>query len=617
MPQLGQIIPNYLQPHVMTVINDNTEFQDAAAPIDEGLRGLFVFTSGKGRDGVIIPKTSTTELVNEYGKPNHKLFGQPLYNAYAFLEAGKTKAWCMRVMPEDATYSNIVIVAKVKIDKTAPASPKMIVRFEAMQHVGLTSKDDVGSLTDLLRDDELDVDGFQTFPLFSFYSLGRGLYGDAFRIRVSAATQADKENDYRNYRIEVLELENSLTRKEVFSGAVTPDALDGMTSLYLGDVVNDPDTGSTRVGVYVVETAFTDIYELYKAEVAPDTTISEYLFSVLTGTQKDGKAIPGYSIDSLHADAVPLDIPEGVPLFGGDDGAFKTDLANAGNREQAIDNEYIKAFNGEVDKSITSKRRTPSEIILDAGYSDEVKRALIGLINKRYDAYGFIDGGILNSVTDALAWGEAMSSLSDRVFSKQFQHYKIRDPFTGKTIPVTITFFIARKIAAHFRTAGNQQPFVGEDYALLSGHIKNSLKPVVDADDMDIKEQLYNLRLNYFQAIAENTHVRGTQSTSQNIWSDLSEENNMHVLLEMKRKLEDMVAKLTYNFAEPEDRRRFQEDAERMFANYPGTKIRSAEVKFEMNKWEEERSILHCYLSVVFRTMVKRSIVEIDINKRV
>ena len=133
----------------------------------------------------------------------------------------------------------------------------------------------------------------------------------------------------------------------------------------------------------------------------------------------------------------------------------------------------------------------------------------------------------------------------------------------------------------------------------------------------NVKEEFYKLRLNYYQAVAENKFIRGTQSTSQNIWSDLTEENNMIVLLEMKRKLEDMVAKLTYNLAEPEDRKRFEEDAQRMFATYPGNKIREFAVEFKMSAWEEERSILHCYLSVVFRTMVKRGIIEIDINKRV
>ena len=85
----------------------------------------------------------------------------------------------------------------------------------------------------------------------------------------------------------------------------------------------------------------------------------------------------------------------------------------------------------------------------------------------------------------------------------------------------------------------------------------------------------------------------------------------------MKRELETFVSKKLYNFAEPEDRKRFTEDADELLRPYNVTKVRSFEVHFDMNAFEEERSILHCYLAVVFKTMAKRGIIEIDINKRV
>ena len=616
MPRAGQIIPNWLHPHVQTYINDNTEFKEQVSSIDEGVRSLFVFTSGKGRDGEIIAKTNEVELVEEFGKPNFKLYGQPLYNAYAFLQSRLAKAWCLRVMPNDATYSNIAIVAKVKIeDAHDDVEAKMTVRFEAMQHNDLTNKSDIESVTDLLKNDTPDGDGYVTYPIFCFYSLGRGVYGDMFRVRISTDTAADKENEYRNYRLEVLELEKTLIQSEMFSGTADPDSLSGTVSLFLEDVVNDIDTGSERIGLYVCNESFDELFSKYVEKINPDA--EKDVFNILFGTSKDGKPLKGITIDSSHNDAITLDNPQGIPLLGGNDGSFTYKPDTLSDREAAIDKMYIDAFDGKVDPRISSKLRVPCELILDAGYSEDVKRSLISLINKRYDAYGYIDGGILNTITDALAWGESVSTLSDRIFSKEFQHYKIRDPFTKKIIPVTTTYFLALKLPEHYKTNGNQTPFVGEDYALLTGAIKNSLAPIVDADDLETKEEFYKLRLNYYQAVAENKFIRGTQSTSQNIWSDLTEENNMIVLLEMKRKLEDMVAKLTYNLAEPEDRKRFEEDAQRMFATYPGNKIREFAVEFKMSAWEEERSILHCYLSVVFRTMVKRGIIEIDINKRV
>ena len=134
---------------------------------------------------------------------------------------------------------------------------------------------------------------------------------------------------------------------------------------------------------------------------------------------------------------------------------------------------------------------------------------------------------------------------------------------------------------------------------------------------MEIKEELYTNRFNFIECVSEDTYVRAVQGTSQSTWSDLSEENNVAVLLEMKRMLEEFVSSKLYNFAEAADRIRFTEDADRMFSSFRNRKVRSFDVYFDMNAFEEERSILHCYLAVVFRTMAKRGIIEIDINKRV
>lgn len=613
MPQAGQIIPNYLQPHVMTVINDNTEFKEVTAPVDEGTRSIFVFTSPKGRDNTVLEIKSVSQLLEEYGRPVFKMHGQPIYNAYAFLSSGSAKAWCMRVMPSDATYSNVVIVAKVKPDKTAG---KLKIRLEAMKMEGLTDKEDVESMVSLLTKTDPDVNGYKTYPLMAFYSQGRGVYGDSFRVRISQSIQSDRENGFKNYRVEVLELENTLNRKELFVGTLYPDAVVGLTSLFIEDKINDKVGGSQKINIYVAQENLQAIFDLYKT-IKPNTTLTEETIDFIFGKAADGTVVDGLVIESDNK-TIALDAPEGVPFSAGGDGAFTYNPATLGDRETAIDKAYKAAFRGDLDSAILSKRRTPAEVILDAGYSEEVKRELIALINKRYDAYGYIDAGIINTLTDAITWGESMLGLGDRIFSKEFQHFKIRDPFSGKNIPVTITFFYARMLPNHLKTYGPHVPFVGETYATLTGAINGSLKPVVDADDLDTKEKLYNLRLNYFQSLSENTFVRGTQTTSQNKWSDLSEEHNMRVLLEMKRKLEDMCASLIYNFAEAEDRKRFTEDANRLFANgYVGIKVRSAEVKFEMSPFEEERSILHCYLAVVFRTIAKRVIVEIDINKRV
>ena len=157
----------------------------------------------------------------------------------------------------------------------------------------------------------------------------------------------------------------------------------------------------------------------------------------------------------------------------------------------------------------------------------------------------------------------------------------------------------------------------GERYATLSGYTKNSIRPLIDADDMEIKEKLLTeYQINYIEAIDEDTYIRGTQNTSQVKNSDLSEENNVQVLLEIKRKIERMAGKRRYEFSDEDELRIFRQDCEEIFSSYKGTKCRSIDVQVSMNKWERTRSIVHVYLAIVFRTFQKRAIIEIDVNPR-
>lgn len=615
MPMSSQIIPEYLVPHVETYINDNTIFQETTATNDDVVRSLFIFTSGKGRDNVILPYTNTASLIEEFGKPNYKLYGQALYNAYAGLSSGYLKAWCMRVMPDNASYSNAVVIAKAKVVGTG-STATIDLHFETVSISNLTSKSTFSSSVEALSVLDPDEEGFVTIPLFGVYVLGKGEYGNSIRFRILPSPIADADNGYKNFIISVLSTEDGIsTIESAKTGSFYPDALSSSNkSLFVQDIINDSETGSSKIGMYVSEAGFSAIYDLYKS-VVTDTTLTLDVFDPITALTVSRTEIPKLSILNTITGAVALDRPEGVIMAGGDDGSFKTSNLS---REDAINTALIKAFSGELDSSILSKRRVPCEFILDANYEESVKRAMAALIVKRKDAYGFIDAGILNTVSDAISWGESFASLGSFFFSKDCNSYSIRDSFTGKTIPVTSTYFFASSLPVLFKSTGlgNQIPFVGESRAKLSGYIKGSVKPIIDADDLTNKEKLYNLRVNFFECIAEDTYIRSTQTTSQNVWSDLSEENNVHVLLELKRIIENFVSTKNYNFAEAEDRAKFTKDAERLLTPFIGNKIRSGSVKFEMNSFEEERSILHCYLNITYKTMAKRGIIEIDINKR-
>lgn len=627
MPRNGQIIPEYLHPHVKTYINDNTVFQEIVSVKESSISFVNVIASEKGRDGMVIECNSLEEYINEFGKPRYDLYGQPCLMPYAALSTGRAKCWVLRVMPDDAKYANMLVVAKVKVDEkygveipeALPASPeligkkKLIVKHEVIHFTDLTNAEQFSALAEKELKEQADSEGWKTYPLFGFVSAGRGSYGNNYRVRIASATQADKNNVYKNFKVELLELSNGLVRQDLFQGSLDPVALDGNRSLFLEDLVNDTVQTKKKIDMYVFTHHYNTIFELYKAEVNKKTDLDLGTFDIITGLDKKGNRIPQILIDSEDA---ALGAIEGVTFAGGHDGAFDINT-DSKTREDAITKAYVKAFNGGFDKALVSKRRTPADFILDANYPDEAKTALVELINKRYDALGMIDAGILNTPDELIKWAEKKAPVAAPSFTKEGMHYKIRDPFTGKIIPVTITYLYAQLLPNHVRAFGRHTPFVGESFTKVTGAIKNSVRPIIDVDDEDLKEKLYENRVNYYECTAENTFIRATQSTAQTVWSDLSEQNNMLILLEIKRKIEDMVYKLNYKFSEASDRKDFTDSAKRMFLPYLGNQVRDIRVDFQMNEWEEERSILHCYLSVQFKTLSKRGIIEIDINKRV
>ena len=840
MPRSGQIIPEYLHPHEATYINDNTRYEDYVSG-ESGVRFLNVFASSKGRDNQLLSFTSITDWVNEYGLPDYRRYGQPGYNAYVALSTGLASSQSMRVMPPDASYANMVLVAKYQV-----LDGKLKMKFETKTVTGILNSDDLQAYVDRMEDSEPDEEGYQTLPIMSFWSRGRGVYGNDYRVRISRDKGADKENDYVNYVFELLTMENgSLEVLESYNVSMYLDALDPNSNftLFVNDIIDDEENkGSSRFNTSVIYDNLVKVFEAYQeafeaattvtveevvalppttlpdenvvyvcegeakvfdpelgtfksfesgamvveatvtpvilgveepvsqpyyivetnntnkvwkyesdamtaqagayhsvADISVESTLVENdfyydeatstyyiagasnskttiqavattatcaegamvadtgimydvagVFYTFSGTElntvsnvsevaelpsteiakenvaykltaEDGdKAIGtiwlydfteeewvafdpeadkvempytmetwdifGYNKFTTENDpyfefeggteAIAIMSIEGVPLNSGSDGSFADDVDEA-TREEALEAAYLAAFQGEYDKTISSKRRAPVDIILDANYSTTIKRAMVALAVNRNDCVVHLDTNLINNVEDLDTWYTQISDLNQYQVSYDAHMFKTSDPITGKIIPVTITLWLAQKYPTHYNVYGNQTPLAGEEYGVLSGYQRNSILPIIDADDLEVKEHLYaDLHINYVECLEENVFIRGTQQTSQNYWSDLSEENNVLVLYEIKRKIERLATSNRYKWAEPDNLRLFQEACEEVFSSYAGTKCRSLSIRVDMNDWEETRYIVHIYLEVVFRTFQKRAIIEIDVNPR-
>ena len=118
MAQTTQIVPKFSFPYVETVVNDYTLVNNNAvgASVETDVKQIYAFVSSKGIDNTWVRKSSKESGVKTFGDSNFKKFGQPLMQALAVLDKDNSQVWMMRVMPENATYSNAIVSAYYKAD---------------------------------------------------------------------------------------------------------------------------------------------------------------------------------------------------------------------------------------------------------------------------------------------------------------------------------------------------------------------------------------------------------------------------------------------------------------------------------------------------------------------
>ncbi len=614
MPRTSQIVPEHLYPHQMVVVNDNTTYLNTPATDSGNTRMLFVFASPKGRDGKI--QTIDTGLggfLDEYGLGPFSLYGQPLLNAYSAAASGTAILHCLRVTAPDATYASMHIVAKYKVE-----DEKVTVKFVAEpSETPLTDLSLLGE--SYTPSTEVDADGFSSALVLSFAYLGKGSYGDNIRVRISSYTAADKENGYKNYIFEVYVNDGGLVKKEDFSVIFNENATISGVSKFSDAVVNDPQSGSNLVSMVTHSDGFKKLFDIY-TESNPETVLSENDFDALLGINKYSKeAIENYTIDNISEDAVSLNGLGGMPLVDGDDGALGADKTDA-VRVAALEEAYLAAYGGQTDVAIKSKNKYPTNIILDANFSVPVKQLIAALAIARTDCVAILDCGIgITTKQSILPYLKTNldTYVTNRVQSIDAYAFKVKDPYSSKIVTVTSTYWLSAAYPVNFNNNGAKHvPLAGNNFGILSGYIPNSVYPIFDEDiDSAIMDELTDNNVNYARINANQDVVRGTQDTRQLINSNLSELNNVFILLDIKRDCERMCTEFEFNFSEPEDIARFNAIARDLLGQYQDAQVRSIAARFDKNDWEAERGILHLYVEFVNKDLVKTTIIEIDVNR--
>lgn len=621
MPQNGQIIPTHLYPHEHVVVNDNTEYTvELPEESDDSIKMLFVFSSPKGPDGQLMTiEGGLKEFVKTFGQGPFSLYGQPYLNAYAAFNTGNIVGHCLRVMPSNASYAYIVISAMYNINENGVMTIKLK-KNAGDQLTDLETLEDVyhPKDTEMAEIDENDV-AWKEVKLFSVAYRGKGTCGQKISIAVSNNVGSDKENDYKNYIINVYDNFTTPAETEQFSVCFNEDAIINDEALFVDGVINDPDTGSDRVRWETNVSAFQELFDAYK-DANPDTPLTLETFDPLLGINKfTRKGISNLTIDTTSDDSIALNSLDGISLEGGNDGDLDPTI-DANTRNATLNALYKEAFAGNLDPTIKSKNRFPTNLILDANFDVETKQTLAALAEKRLDCGLVLDGGI-NCKTKNSPLTFVKNNLDTYVRHRNEQIDvicgKVRDPYSKKIVTVTDTYLLASAYPNLWAEHGGKHvPLAGSDYGVIEGFIKNSIYPVYDEDlDDEIMDELAAERINYAQFTSKQEIIRATQTTRQVKSSNLSEANNVFILLDIKRDCERLCESYHYNFSDPDDIRRFNQDAEIVLEKYEDTQVKSIEASFNKNDWEAARGILHLYVGFEHKDLVKTTIIEIDVNR--
>lgn len=605
------VVLQYAHPCIAGIfVEDNTVYYETFLAAEEPVKLLQCGTFASGRDNQLLYCETYDEFINEFGNPNYNLYGQAGYNIVNALKTGYAAAYVMRVMPDDATFANVVVMATYGVGDTEDGSGSVMnITYSFKTVENAATEFDLASSIDALKTYDPDELGNYTNPLFYVYQTGRGDYGNATRIRMADVTPYDDEDiTNRTYRFDVLQMSNTLKRLEYAFGGFNPELFDVVNgeSLYLPDLVNDTENGLTKVCMKVVDSTVNAMVDMYNNTFSTAETNST--LDIMTGCNMDGTTNANLNIvnDLLNT--------EGISLNSGSDGSLN--ITNI-SRDETITDCLIKAYNGTYDKRIKSRYSTPSDFMLDANFDVDVKKTMIALaLTRQWDAMCYIDAGLLSTVEETLNWLTSMADYSGNNVIKELHNYKIRDTdFTGKTIPVTTTYFIAGKLPHHFKTRGLNVPMVLED-ARITNAVRGSFQPSIDPDEDDIKNQIYKLRGNYYENVKYGVYQRGCCITTQKVTSDRLDEFNEYILQLAVREAVGIMRAKIYKFAEADDRARYKDLANARLQYLLGPLVRSITVDFKMSATDERRNILRIVLRIIYKTVVKRGIVEIYLDPR-
>ncbi len=487
-----------VSPGVYTKIIDLSEY---VANVPSTI-GFLPIISDRGEDNKLIA-TNGRDFFVDFGEPNivyggstAKKFSQGKYVAGSYMKESDN-LYVIRVMSENATYSNLIMAAETVGGSGLGADGTSDVTVD--WDLSLTTENDLDSLIVTGNSDEY---------MLLFYGVGRGDWYDGFELDISQHANPEKTGVYILDVRQLQEEPDPDTGGDQFeiieSYEVSfdyRDVDDSGESMYVEDVVN-------RFSRYIRCKANKDtLLEADRWEGGR----ADWSQPFRSGPKRFSGGSMGDLIDSddsiLESEGVSLLTKAYTGWLKKTDGEYLTDVLD-------LDNIYFS-------------------IVLDAGYPSDVKRSgIYTLVQTRKDCIAVIDNGDNYTVDQAITAREDEHTFNTRYMTLYEPYSKIFDAWTGRDIWITPVYHMANIIPYTENVAELWYAPAGFNRATVA-----TIKELRFSPLQGERERLYLKQINPIVKFNVGYTVWG-QLTTQKRPSALQDFNIMRLVLYIKRALE-------------------------------------------------------------------------------
>lgn len=589
-----------------TTINWIEQASSANTVEDTIIRPLFLqlFTSDKGPEG--LTTIHGTDFFKMYGAaPSFKKHGQPLIQAANIIKAGG-ELLCKRIVAEDATLANLIVVAKVsnvqvqKVDNNGkPLYIDSVTGKETTEDNG-GQNERVMINTAKIKYDAVSVKGAKTIAEVKTYAQQlikdeveeytsyetTTKVGDPLTDQNPVGQVADGEEDADKYIYPLFIVTDNGRGTSSKRFKITPDyeISKGLKfQLYKLQFIGDTTDENEYVWfnfqdnvIYLDKNMSLDMIgkELMQIKAASvETAIDAFVsrVSTITGIDVDtlnsidlvfGKTRKGENIAQVTVDEEGYNLQGtlGMMLQEGANGSFGDYPITA----PTYGEEMVKLLDGTFDDSIYDRDRFMIDVCVDANYPAEVKEAIYDLAVFREDFVYLRDYGTGLSTYETI---RAMQyNLTKSKFVADYcQSWDIIDPWTKKQITVTETYSIAPKLVNHLINKRNS-PICGilHDFTfpeVVEGTV--SFIPKV-TPAVDQKGLLNDDNINYASYINEVLTLETEYTAQGDERTQLGFINNILAVTEVIHNIRTECPKLRYSFITDTDLDKYQEEVNKV-----------------------------------------------------